>query len=125
MTNKFAHRLPAGWAVPGRRSSGREQRAKQSTESFRWLPSTRPSRSNESGHRWREVMAGEEPLSSKRKKEEKSWPPARLGLALAGPGRVRWQVNNGWDLSDVAAEMTHPTSTETTANENQHQLESR
>jgi hypothetical protein len=82
MTNKFAHLLPAGWAVPGRSSSGREQRAKQSSDSFRWLPSTRPSRSNESGHRWREVIGGEEPLSSK--KEDKSGPPARLGLAVAG-----------------------------------------
>jgi hypothetical protein len=86
MPNKFPHPLPAGWAVPGRSSSGREERAKQSSESLRWLRSTRPSRSNESGHRWREVIAGEEPLSSKRKKEEKSWPPARLGLALAGLG---------------------------------------
>jgi hypothetical protein len=62
MTNKFAHWLPAGWAVPGKSSSGRAERAKQSTESFRWLPATRQSRSNESGHRWREVIAGEEPL---------------------------------------------------------------
>jgi hypothetical protein len=106
MTNKFAHRLPAGWAVPGTSSSGREQRAKQSTESFRWLPSTRHSRSNESGHCWREVIVVEEPLSSKRKEIMAS---CALGPGVGGAER-------GWGGRSTAcasatrcsAEITFP-----------------